>query len=446
MGALQLRLTNSDGDFTFDVDGEFLPSWEPVHKEAADPPQIAEMRHVWEFRGCRLVGNTTSALWTRFEALRALFEDRTKQITAVSVYRDGSTKQWELDNSTYEQLRVELLEVAGLDDLAPSATWRSVVPVTLRVSAVRKFADANGIVDFSQRVIVSYDAGLRTLEWQTRIVTAGGTSAVTKAQAFAKIDITALGAGYAYATNGPDGIDYEVLDADEGNSRTPTIVEAVSRVREFNVSIGASGGGTAPDEVDYSVTTEITAEQTETTTEAWARGPNARQWVLSKKPAGTLAVDLVVDRSSLNEYRGTWVRRVARTQAEAGTEGRTVKVTVTGGERAVRARPIPGGLPLIQYGAVTPWEASVDLEIRRTGGTGKLDELPLPALLGDPWVLDGARSTEGLPMIEERSADPEQHKWIRTASLVYVAAAQPTGNPAADLATADNVDSYFLGA
>lgn len=453
MTDLQLRVTTAGfGAFTFQSQGEFLPSVEPVYKEAADPPELSELRHTWEFRDMRIVAADAGATWDRFQQLLGLIEDRDDPITNVAVWRGTTTEEWDLGGSGYEQLRVELLEVTT-DELVPDATWGCVLPVTLRVSAVRKFEDARGIVDFSQRVLVSYDAGLQTIEWQTRIVTASGTSAVGKAQTYAKIPITLLGSGFAYATNGPDGVDYEVLDADETDTdgvtttaRTPTIVQAVSRVREFNTAIGASGGGTAPDEVDYSVTTEITAEQTETTTEAWARGPNAQQWVLSKKPAGDLAVDLTVDRSSINEYRGTWVRRVARTQAEAGTEARTVKVEVTGGERAVKARPIPGGLPLIQYGAVTPWEASVSLEIRRTGGEGKLSELPLPAKLGDPWVLDGARSSEGLPMIEERAASPEQHKWLRAASLVYVAAAQPTGNPAADLATADNVDSYFLGA
>ena len=39
--------------FRFDVPGAFEPRLEPVWKEAAEPPEVTEIREVWEIRGAR---------------------------------------------------------------------------------------------------------------------------------------------------------------------------------------------------------------------------------------------------------------------------------------------------------------------------------------------------------------------------------------------------------
>ena len=115
--------------------------------------------------------------------------------------------------------------------------------ITLRVTALKVFEDANGIVSFAQEVHSTSERGLNILEWVTTIQTAEGTSAITKAIAFAKIDIANFGAFYAYDTNNTNGIDYTVVDADEENSRIPTSVVAVSRIKEFGeAKFGSTSG------------------------------------------------------------------------------------------------------------------------------------------------------------------------------------------------------------
>lgn len=445
---LQLQIQGST-DFTFDVEGEWIPRIEPVYKEVAQPPQLAELRHTWEFRNCRIVSSdgTQATLWDEFLAFLARFEDRTAHPTYVQLVRDpagAAVVEWKLEGSVYEQLRFDLIEGAT-DPHVPDASWRTTATVNLQVSAVRKFADANGVTDFHQQVAVRYDAGLRVLEWRTRIVTAEGTSALTKAQTYAKIDITALSAGYTYETNGPDGIEYEILDADEGSSRTPTIVEAVSRVREFNAAIGASGGGTAPDEVELVVTTSSDSEASYVTTEAFARGPNAEQWVTNNKPVGSLHESETINRSSHNEYRGRWVKKSAPPAAESSVaDSTTIAVTVSGGKPIAKARPIPGSAPLIQRGATPAWEAVVSVTVRHWGADGSPQAAPLPGPLPAPWVLDVTRSEESEPEIETRSTDSDLHQWIRTAKFTYMSPTEPTASLAAYLRAAPTVPSHFL--
>lgn len=445
---LQLQIQGST-DFTFDVEGEWTPSVEPVYKEGADPPQLAQLRHVWEFRGCRILSsdNTQATLWDEFLAFVARFEDRDNHPTYVQLVRDPSGSavvEWKLDGTTYEQLRFELIQ-GETDPLVPDASWVRTATVSLRISAVRKFADANGVVEYNQRVLVSYVSGLRTLEWQTRIVTASGVDAVAKAKSYAAIDVSALPTYCLQTGNHADGggIDWEVVDADEQAGRTPTVVDAISRVQQFGITIGASGAGAAPDEVSLVVTTTTTTDETLTTTEAWARGPNAQSFVVSQKPGGTLRESETVDDQARDEYRGRWVRSTARQVAEQQT--RTVSVTVTGGKRTQRWSPIAAGLePIRQVGAFQPYKATVSVMVHRQGGDGKLTDMQLPGLLGDPWHLDPDASTEGLPEIAERAVNPAQHKWQRRADLVFYAAKRPPQDPLTELGNAASVPTYYL--
>lgn len=454
---LEFQIQGSSTNFSFDVEGSFTPSIQAIYKEAADPPEVAELRHAWEFRGCKIVSSdgTQATLWDEWLAFVARFENRDSFPTYARLVRDpagAAVEEWKLDGTTYEQLRVESIS-AGPEDLPPGtpsdAHFRTVVGVTIVVSAVRKFADSTtGIVTFDQVVSESYRSGLRTLEWRTRVKTKSGTSAKAKALAYAGIDITSLDATYTYDTGNDTsaaGVDVTVLDADEQAGRVPTLVEAVSRVVQWGVAIGASGAGTAPDEVDTSVTTVRTSDETRTITTAFARGPNAEQFVLSQKPGGNLVEDETEVRGARNEARGRWVKSAARNPSNP-SNSRKISVQITGGKRVVRDRPVAGGHPaLIQRGGFLALRCEVRVSVTRQGGTGQLDELKLPVLLGEPWVLDPGASREGLPEVEgEIATDPNANKWRREALLVYVASEPPQQDPLTELAAGDGVPTYFL--
>lgn len=449
---LELQLQGST-NFAFDVEGSFLPTIRPIYAENGAPPEVAELRTVWIFSGCRMVSSdgTQETLWTEWNALLARLEDRTNFPTYARLVRDPSgdnAEVWKLDGSTYEQFRVDLLQVEQTEP--PEAHFNTAVAVTLELSAVKKRPHAvTGIVGWQQSVRESYRSGLRTLEWVTRITTADGTSAKTKAQTYAAIDITSLDATYTYETGnatGGYGVDVDEIDADERAGRVATVAVATSRVRQWGVPIGASGPGAAPDEVDVRVRTTVTADETVVTTTAFARGPNAEQFVIAQKPGGTLSEDDTEVVSSGNEASGRWVRRTSRNSSNPQAS-RSIDVVVSGGRRAVRPRSIAGGHPaLIQRGGLLVLRCEVKITVRRQGGTGLSPDMPLPKLLGEPWVLDPAASSEGLPMIEgEPAADWSQNKWVRQAVLVYYSSSKPNVSPLATLQDSGNTEaSYHL--
>lgn len=448
---LQLQIVQATaGTFTFDVEGEWTPRLEPVYRAATEPPQLEQILYTWEFRACRLVTSTgaPAALDASVAAFFATFEDEEDHPTYVRLVRDPSGAATEVlrlgtgGSDTYEGLRFALIE-GEQDPQNPDASWSASATFTIEVSASRKFADANGIVGFTQEVRTRYVSGLRVLEWDTTITTAEGVSAVDKAKSFAAIDISSLPT-YSYETNGPDGIEWEALDADESASRTPTVVQAISRVREWGVVIGASGGGAAPDEVSLDVTTTTSADGTTVATEAFARGPNAEQWVLSQRPAGGLASSIVTVSTAKNEARATW-----ETNSSAAGVGfaRTVTITTSGGGRALRMIPIAGGHPpIVQRGGFAPFKAEVAVRVTRQGGDGTAAELKFPPLLPAPWILDPIASKESDPYIAQLGPDESAHLWERTASLVYMAATRPAELPGAAIANGNDVTTYLLGA
>ena len=444
---LELQIQGST-DFTFDVEGEFTPSVEPFYRSASEPPQLAGLRYVWEFRGCRITPSdgTTATLWTDVAAFFARFENRSAHPTYAQLVRDpdgAAAVVLKIGGTGFEALRFEAID-GERDPAEPDASWSASATFTIRASAVRPLADANGLTGWAQEVRVGYDAGFRVLEWVTTIQTVEGTDAVAKAQALAAIDISSLPT-YTYQTNGPDGIEWEVLDPDEVAGRTPTLVRATSRVREWGVSIGAAGGGSAPDSVDLRVKTTIGPDEEIVVTTASARGPNADQWVAAQKPGGSLYLSETEDGAATNEYSGRWERRTSRGSA-AVSASTVVEVTISGGGRALRLRPVSGGYPpVVQRGAFLPYTAEVAVTTRRTGGTGLADELPLPKQLGAPWILEPASSKEGDPAIAERGSDASQHVWERRASYVYRSPTKPTLRPSLEIAQGgDAITSYLL--
>lgn len=444
---LELQIQGSAGNFAFDVEGEWTPRIEPVYRAASEPPRLERLTYTWEFRGCRLKG-ATATLWTNLIAFFGRFEDADEQPTYLRLIRDPSGAAVEvmrLGNSDHQGLRFSLIEGESDRDVT-GATWGTSAPFTIVASADRLFPDDNGIALWDQEVSVRYDNGLRILEWVTQIGTEEGaaTSALDLAKAHAAIDISSLPT-YTYETNGPDGIEWEEIDADEINSRVATQVSAVSRVREWGVTIGASGGGVSPDSVSLTISTQTTSDEVVTTTLAEADGPNSEQWVISQRPGGDVSSELLEERRATNGYSGRWEQKAA-TAVAAVTPKTTTRVVVSGGGRAVRITPIAGGLPpIVQRGAFQSLTAEVSVLVERQGGTGLPSELPFPPLLGSPWILDTASSKEGSPEIEEHGVDATQHRWKREASLVYMSPSAPSAAPSAELAQGGPVSTYLLG-
>ena len=446
--ALQLQIVYSGGTFTFSVEGEYLPRWEPTYKVAADPPVVTEMRHVWEFRQCKLISTTASGLWTSIGTLHDMMAARgAGHPTSMKLVRDPAgtpATLVTLGPSVYEALQVEVLE-GEQDALTPRASWRTSAAFTLRVSAVKKNEDANGIVGWDQRVSYRYENGLAIIEQVTRVSTAEGTSAVAKARTYGTLSVANFGSDYTFETNGPDGIEFVYTDADETNSRTPTVVECVSRLRRWGVSVGTSGPAGSPDSVGYEVLTRKTAKETITRYTISASGPSYLSWIASRKPTGALAVDELVDRKE--SWSATAVYEL-RANAQAAASGTTeISVEITGGAQALDYEPIAGGFQPVEFvGAFLAWQATVSVLVSRVGGTGLLGEMRLPGLLGEPWKLDRNASTEGEPseVLEDDATDGSQQKWTRKALLVYRSAKAPDRALSAELRAAAPVASYYL--
>ncbi len=87
-----------------------------------------------------------------------------------------------------------------------------------------------------------------------------------------------------------------------------------------------------------------------------------------------------------------------------------------------------------------------EVRTRKRGGEGKPDELPLPALLPEPWILDRGTSREQEPHVEEDAEDKAARLWGREATLVYLSARRPTTSPIQQLETLPPVPSHYLGA
>lgn len=443
MGSKRLELQiQGSTNFTFDVEGAWFPSWQPVYKEAANPPEIVEMRQVWEFRDCKIRGETTEALWDSLLAFIARLETRASHPTYVRLVRDPSSANvTELtlgSGGGHEKLGFEVVD-GGLDNLVPDASYNTTATFTLRVSATKKFADATtGIVGWEQEVETRYENGLRVLEWRTTITTAEGTSAVTKAQTYAAIPTSALGGNHLYETgndSSASGIDVVYTDADEQNSRTPTVCVAVSRIREVGIGVTNNGPGDAPDSVSKVVTVRTTSDEITTTTIASASGGGdsvAYNWVVGQAPS-TWAEKEITKDDALHTAVGTWVQRKAKDSSSsasvAGPTKSTIEVEITGGAPAEQWIPRPNGLPPYRAanGAFQPWTATVTLTVERLGGNGSRDELAFPGevSVSDGWFLDRNSSSETEPVIAERGADSDQHKWLRKARLVYRRGSEP---------------------
>lgn len=449
---LQIQITTaSAATITFAVEGEWTWAQEARYKEAADPPQLEELREVWEVSGALLRSSdgTAATGWSEFQALRAKYETRDAPIVKVEVIRDPSgtpTSELTLGPSAYEAFKLESASGAP-SSVAASSSYRTLFPVSFRFSARRVFADSNGITGWEQSVSVTYANALKTLSWDTFITTAEGTSALDKARLYGAIPLASLGSSFSYTEgNGDDGIDFTILDADEQNSRTPCQVRARSTIRQWGVSVGATAAGSSPDTVHLEDATRTTADEFQRTRSARAEGAGAKAWVVAQKPTWAQDEETVHDRAN-QVYSATWHSSEASTKRD--TEDLwTIQGEISGGFQALSFEPVSGNFPPVRFdGPRLPWALSVSVTVTRRGGTGLMSELKLPPLLGEPWALDYAASSESEPFLEERGATPAGDRWTRTAKLVYRAASvKPKSDPIAGLRArkAQAVESYWL--
>lgn len=459
MPRLRYKVTTADDDeVSWDFDGAWrfrrvAESWD----ETAEPPELEVVRDTWELRG-QVVATPDGSVaggWSRFRDLLAAFERRDNAPTKVEVLLvedDGTeTVQMTVGGDDYESFRWD--EVRGDEPHrdAPRSTWLSTFPVTVVFSAVRRLADESigggggtGVVGWEQRATYEWEAGLQRITWETTITTRRGVDAVEKARLYAVIPIDTLGESYAYKTNGEDGIDYTILDADARRdpARVPSSVQAVSRVEQYGVTVGNTGPGQAPDEVSVLEETTTTAEETVTVVTATARGPGAREFCLRFKPINPQDESTSRDRSG-NGFAASW-----RTRTAAPTPVRTtIQAELGGGGSAIDYEPVFGDYDPVRFdGPRLPYEVTMTVVVDRRGGTGAPAELPFPPLLAAPWVLIQAESTETDPVPVDWNRLADLTRWQRTARLVYRSPSKPTKHPTVELAgrTSGQVASYKL--
>lgn len=451
--AVQLNI----GSFTFDVEGEYFPRLEAEYKPASQPRQLVSLRETWEVRGARILTADGSSLaasvastWARWATFRATLAQRGGSFPSAVAFKSAAgATLYTLGPSTHEDFQVDGVD-GGPDPAVPSASYRSSFTVTLRFSAVQRFAEnVTGIVGWDQTVENTYQDGRRRLAWRTRLTTLEGVSALTKAQSYAALTtaiVAALGSTFLYETNGPYGIETTETDADQPNSRVPTSVEVLSAVRAYGTTIGSVTPGNAPSDVAYSITSRSTPEEKVTTTVAEATGPNALTFVMTKRPA-VFNEEELLDEQAKMVARGTWSQRTKVAKDEKLELRFSLKATLAGGGRAVDFEAVAdGGEPVEFLGAFQPVTAAVDVELTTQGIQGKNAEMKLPGAPGTPWRFDSAASTEGSPFVDTPAESLNDVTWKRQAHLVFRAPKAPTTSIVEAMLAAQPVDSYVYPA
>lgn len=441
------RLTIEDGSsvvFSFDHEGDFLPRLVAEYKDNANPPQVTALREVWEIKNATLSSATdVTGVWSSFftfvdkiDRNGASTNMPTKAVMTCDPSGSPSVVRT-LGPSTHERFKIEAAEIVKGPDQEKGDDQRKLLHCSITISAVQRFADVNGICEWTQRVALS-DAGggLQRVTYTTELSTLEGTDAVAKAVAYAYIDVSALGSYYTLETNTTNLVNTETLDDDKVNSRTPTRVVATSVAREWGVSAG-SGTAQRPNEIAYEVKTEESPEGTTTTTMARAKGPNYLTWVESQAPTSYTAREQFV-RHQDREAVYTWVRKTTRI-----VRGWVINATLSGGAQVQKWLPVCGGFePLQVEGAFLPWVLRVEVSVEARGANLTNKDLLLPDMLGAPWVFDPDESEEGVAATAELSAvSGLDDLYRRRARFVYRTGTKPK-SVAKELATG-GVESYY---
>lgn len=455
---LQLEIQGSGGNFTFLVPPRFEHRREVRWKRAANPPVVEEFLDTWDLPGALLVSSngTVATLWTEWLAFQARLETRGSQPTYARIMRDPAGANVAVltlgPTSGYEQLRFETVE-SGIapNDAVAAATWRVVIPVNLKISAVLKKPDSNGIVGWDQVVRLTMDsAGLRTLEWETTVTTAEGTDAEAKVRTFGLIPIAVYGDSYSFLTNDDDGVEVIVTDADEQNSRTPTVATGTCRIKQWGVSIGTSGPGTSPGEVEIEIVTERESGRETIVRTATAVGPGAQGFCEAQRPAGlAIGKERITERQATRFYEIRWEQaRSTSTEGEepALTRG-VIRVQVSGGRQDPEFEPACGGyLPVRFTTARLPYTITVSFE-----GTGpsasEPEDLPLPRILEPStglYFVPSESSEDLAPYVSEPAKGGASAATFRREARAVYRSATP---PPRDLVTSlhrNPVPNWFL--
>jgi len=221
----------------------------------------------------------------------------------------------------------------------------------------------------------------------------------------------------------------------------------VSRIKQWGVHVGTTAPGSSPTEVGYSTRTRVEKDERSTTYRATARGPGALRWVEGRKPSGPIDTAEVFHEEAIRYAEGTWVVKEQSPPQPDAPEGIRwqIQTSISGGHPDFDFEPVVGGFePVLFEGAILPWRLTVTLKGQRRGGEGKSEELKLPGVLPEPWLLDRKASSEKEPFVAQFGADAESHQWAREASLVYWSARRPTTSPLQQINQAQPVESYYL--
>lgn len=434
---LAFQITDGTNTYQFAIDGEFNP--DPDRHEYRSAPDVngrpVLIRTVkrWRIERARIVGSSTANAWSLLSTFLGHLEDRgTTPLTAASIIADPDgtpSTLYTLGPSTFQ--RFQIVDVGyppEVRELAP-ARWRTVIPISLTVEAERVYTDSTtGIVDWSQIERHSYENGLHRLEWETIIETPEGTDAVAKAQTYCKIPIDDYGSSYTWDTNGDDGVDIEILDADhwdDGNgttrSRTPTRVRAVSRIRQHGAAVGSpTAGNSVNAPLDKTTETVLEGRQTRVITRAEANGPGALAWVQTARPTGGVAYS--------REKEWVYSRRAEGEWHTVTTEGLTIiGLRLSGGGQDAEYVKLPGRrAPVLALGGLAPYRLTVEIRVEMTGTDLRAADMRFPPRLAAPWRL--------LDNLTEEDAEPvllpppglDVSTYARTALLVYESPTLPT--------------------
>jgi hypothetical protein len=460
VGRLCLRVTPQTGSpVGFDFDGAWTwdnPEW--TYRTGAEPPELETVRHVWSVAGMLVLrpgGGSEVDGWTAFRTTLALFRSRDNPVVSVAlVLRDGSseTEVLALGPPDVEGFRIEA--VAGETyELDPAATNAAAWPFSLRFSALEAFerdfglpdsVTVDGVVGFEQQVDLEEDAaGLSRLTAETLITTKPGTDARVKARLLGLLPRPA--STWAYDTNGDTGVTLQVLDADEVSepTRTPTRVRAVCVLQQYGLVVGTGGPGNAPGRISKTVDTRDDGDEVVAVTTAEAVGPNRETWVAGHAPGGATTETQTFNDTSSRTYRRQWTTKVSKGRPVLTQ----VKVTLSGGGQRFKLKEALGGFDPVKFvGGISARKAVVEIVVSRRGGAGTKAELPFPAELGAPWLLDrtpeASTETEPFAAEDEKTQDPAKTRWERHATLVYWAATRPTKGLMEELAGGKPTDSY----
>jgi hypothetical protein len=433
----------SGGTLEFTVEGQLLPQWIPIYKVATQPREITNLRLQWTVRGCRVQaaagGLFTGGqpLDTLIDALKARGDDQIASAKLVYV-ASGATLDEISTSNGFQNIMVEVVDGAP-DPTIPQEAWSESAYLTLRISGEQANPDDNDLVQFDQRVIEEWDdSGLRTLTYLTELSVVEGDDVREAAALYARIPNAAVTTNYSWVTNGPDGVDIRVLDADEVNDRIPTKASCRSQIQEWGVVVGATAPGGAPGTVRYEtvVTADPTGRTTRTT--AFARGPNAEQWVEGNGHAPfEFTSETIVDAPDRQEYTHVWSFREGILES--------IKVEIEGGYQTFRYESLASALFPIRFdGAFVPARILVHVLLRKTDvGAPSRTAMPFPDILPAPYAFNRSETVETPPYHVEGDI------WERRATAVYWVAVMPDGSGGDKieniLADNDRIPSYKYG-